>query len=156
MVLQVLARVPGQSRVPDPTNVLREVSCRMWVPRHRRIRSEGLGLSQVSSDTIIGTQWLCDPGWFIHFLRSSELPQPQRTSCVVGLCQASPCPPPTPVDSHTSLCCYPADTCALRGQDLTVGKHSLSLGSIRPFLALSSYQGFPSKNTGNSDSMLFI
>ena len=65
----------------------------MLVPRHRPIRSEGLGLSQVSSDLVLETQWLCDSGWFIHLLRS------QRTSCVVGLLQALPRPPPTPPGS---------------------------------------------------------
>lgn len=40
----------------DPTNGLRGMSCHLWVPRPRRIRSEGLGLSQFSSDPVLRLQ----------------------------------------------------------------------------------------------------
>ena len=126
-VLQVLAWVLGQCRAPDPTNDLRGGSCHMLVPRHRPIRSEGLGLSQVSSDLVLETQWLCDSGWFIHLLRSQRTP-------------------------------VPPEACISRGW--LGGGHgggdSLSLGSIRPFPALSSHRGFPSKGTGNCHCVLFI
>jgi hypothetical protein len=127
-VLQVLAWVLGQCRAPDPTNDLRGGSCHMLVPRHRPIRSEGLGLSQVSSDLVLETQWLCDSGWFIHLLRS------QRTSCVVGLLQALPRPPPTPPGSPYFLLLLPCghlctqrlgSHCGSRGGGKGAGTHFL-------------------------------